>query len=52
MTTCDVVIPVGASAYASPVDDLIKEWASLRNLQLNDAAVQSWQEHTRAAEGK
>jgi len=52
LTTRDSVIPVGASENASPIVDLLKEWANLRELQLNDAAVQSWQEHTRAAEGK
>jgi len=49
LTTRDAVIPVGSSANASPMVELVKQWAEMRGLQLHDAAVQSWQEHIRAA---
>jgi hypothetical protein len=44
MTTRTDVIKVGATANAAPVADLAKEWAKLRGLSLDDAAVLSWQE--------
>ncbi len=44
LTTRDRVIEVGATANASPVADLVKDWAALRGLSLADAAVLSWQE--------
>lgn len=44
LTTRDKVIEVGSTANASPVADLVKEWAALRGLSLEDAAVLSWQE--------
>lgn len=44
LTTREGVIEVGATANASPVADLIKEWAKLRGLSLADAAVLSWQD--------
>jgi hypothetical protein len=42
LTTRDKVIKVGASAKASPVADLVKEWANMRELSLDDAAVMWW----------
>ena len=44
LTTREGVIEVGATANASPVADLIQEWAELRGLSLADAAVLSWQD--------
>ena len=44
LTTRPKVIEVGSAANASPMVELIKEWADLRGLSLDDAAVQSWQE--------
>ena len=44
LTTREGVIEVGANANASPVADLIQEWAELRGLSLADASVLSWQE--------
>ena len=44
LTTRDTVIEVGSTANASPVADLVKDWAALRGLSLADAAVLSWQE--------
>lgn len=44
LTTRDTVIEVGSTANASPVADLVKDWATLRGLSLADAAVLSWQE--------
>lgn len=43
LTTRDKVIEVGATANASPIADLVKEWAELRGLSIVDAAVLSWQ---------
>ena len=42
LTTREKVIPVGASADAAPMVELIKDWAAKRNLSTNDAAVLSW----------
>lgn len=44
LTTRDIVIEVGSTANASPVADLVRDWAALRGLSLADAAVLSWQE--------
>ena len=44
LTTRTKVIEVGAAANASPIADLVKEWAKLRGLSLDDPAVLSWQE--------
>ncbi len=44
LITRDTVIEVGSTANASPVADLVKDWAALRGLSLADAAVLSWQE--------
>ena len=44
MTTRSKVIEVGSTAEAGPVADLVKDWAKLRGLSLDDAAVLSWQE--------
>lgn len=44
LTTRDKVMKVGATENASPMVDAIKEFAALRNLSLEDAAVLSWQE--------
>jgi hypothetical protein len=44
LTTREKVIRVGSTANASPIADLVKEWASKRGLSLDDAAVLSWQE--------
>lgn len=44
LTTLPKVIEVGSAANASPMVELIKEWADLRGLSLDDAAIQSWQE--------
>ena len=44
LTTREKVIDVGSTANAAPVADLVKEWAELRGLSLDDAAVLSWQE--------
>jgi hypothetical protein len=44
MTTRTEVIEIGSTANASPVVDLMKEFANLRGLSLDDAAVLSWQE--------
>lgn len=44
LTTRDKVIKVGSTANASPIADLVKEWADVRGLSLTDAAVLSWQE--------
>ncbi len=44
LTTRDTVIEVGSTANASPVADLVEDWAALRGLSLEDAAVLSWQE--------
>ena len=44
LTTREGVIEVGATVNASPVADLIQEWAELRGLSLADAAVLSWQD--------
>ena len=50
LTTRAKVIEVGSTANAGPVADLVKEWAELRDLNLADAAVLSWQLHiTRAS---
>lgn len=49
LTTRPNVIEVGSTANASPVADLVKEWAALRGLSLDDAAVLSWQEWLNAA---
>lgn len=43
LTTRERVIEVGATANASPVAELVQEWAELRGLSLADAAVLSWQ---------
>lgn len=43
LTTRDKVIEVGATANASPIADLVKEWAEFRGLSIVDAAVLSWQ---------
>ena len=42
LTTLENVIPVGSSADAAPMVELIKDWAEKRNLNINDAAVMSW----------
>jgi hypothetical protein len=49
LTTRPNTIEVGSTANAAPMADLVKEWAELRGLSLDDAAVLSWQEllHTR-----
>jgi hypothetical protein len=44
LTTRDNVVEIGATANASSMVELIKEWAALRGLSLDDAAVLSWQE--------
>jgi hypothetical protein len=44
LTTQEKTIQVGARVGASAVVDLLKEWAALRGLKLDDAAVLSWQE--------
>lgn len=44
LTTRPNVVEVGSTANASPVADLVKEWAALRGLSLNDASVGAWQE--------
>ena len=44
LTTRPKVIKVGSGANALPMVELIKEWADLRGLSLDDAAIQSWQE--------
>lgn len=49
LTTRPEAIAVGATAEAAPVCDLVKEWAELRGLSLDDAAVLSWQEALRNA---
>lgn len=49
LTTRTNVIEVDSTANASPMADLVKEWAALRGLSLDDAAVLSWQEWLNAA---
>lgn len=44
LTTREKLIVVGSTADAAPIADLVKEWAGLRELSLDDAAVRSWQE--------
>jgi len=44
LTTQEKTIQVGARVDASAVVDMLKEWAALRGLKLDDAAVLSWQE--------
>jgi hypothetical protein len=44
LTTRPNTIEVGSTANAAPMADLVKEWAELRGLSLDDAAVLSWQE--------
>lgn len=44
LTTREKTIQVGARVGADIVVDLLKEWAALRGLKLDDAAVLSWQE--------
>lgn len=43
LTTRDETIKVGASAEASPIVDRIRDWASTRDLSIDDADVQGWQ---------
>ncbi len=51
LTTRPVSVKYGASELAGPMVDALKEWAAMRGLPLDDAAVQSWQEHiARAAD--
>lgn len=49
LTTRKEVVEVGSTANASPMADLVKEWAELRGLSLDDAAVLSWNELLAAA---
>lgn len=49
LTTRPRVIEVGSTANASPIADLVKEFAKLRGLSLADAAVLSWQEWLKSA---
>ena len=44
LTTQEKTIQVGSRVGADIVVDLLKEWAALRGLKLDDAAVLSWQE--------
>ena len=44
LTTREKTIQAGARVGADIVVDLLKEWAALRGLKLDDAAVLSWQE--------
>ena len=44
LTTRDKVIKVGSTANAAPVADLVKEWADMRKLSLDDVAVSWWQD--------
>lgn len=44
LTTRQDVIEVGATANAAPIADLVKDWAKLRGLSLDEPAVLSWQE--------
>ena len=44
LTTQEKTIQAGARVDASAVVDMLKEWAALRGLKLDDAAVLSWQE--------
>ena len=44
LTTREKTIQVGSRVGADIVVDLLKEWAALRGLKLDDAAVLSWQE--------
>lgn len=44
LTTRPEAIEVGATANAAPIADLVKEWAKLRGLSLDEPAVLSWQE--------
>ena len=44
LTTRTRVIEVGETANASPVAELVREWAEIRGLSLADAAVLSWQD--------
>lgn len=49
LTTRKESMSVGASEMASPMAEAIKEFAKLRELPIDDAAVLSWQEWLRAA---
>lgn len=42
LTTRPQSIEVGSTANASPMAELIKEWAELRDLSLEDADVEGW----------
>ena len=42
LTTREKVIRVGSSAEASPMVDLITEWAKIRNLSIKEAKVKDW----------
>lgn len=42
LTTQLQTIEIGSTANASPIADLIKEWAELRDLNLEDANVEGW----------
>lgn len=42
LTTRRQTIEVGSTANASPMVELIKEWAELRDLSLEDADVEGW----------
>ncbi len=42
LTTREKVIEVGSSSNASPIVELIIEWAKLRNLNSEDADVEYW----------
>jgi len=44
LTCQDEVMPVGASADAAPMADALKEWAGTRGLELEDAAVEDWED--------
>lgn len=44
LTTRENIMRVGSTENASPMVDAIKEFAALRKLPLDDAAVQSWQD--------
>jgi hypothetical protein len=51
LTTRPIAVKYGASEPSGRIIDALEQWAASRNLVLDDAAVQSWQEHiTRAAD--
>ena len=45
LTTLDQPVTLGAKVNAAPAADLVKEWASQRGLDIDQAIVRRWNNH-------